>query len=127
MWSRDCCWRTGRVANLRGVHRGLDTILEFLEPLGVSQVEAADRMTIPFQRLNAIVKGRRAVSADTALLLEALGRADLAYAAGQVGPLARVEGARASTEGPTAAQVRIVRNRRSRRVHEPLAEIVRQP
>jgi addiction module HigA family antidote len=45
---------------------------EFLEPLGVSQVEAARRMHIPFQRLNAIVKGRRAVSADTALLLEAL-------------------------------------------------------
>jgi len=45
---------------------------EFLESLGVSQVEAATRMNIPFQRLNAIVKGRRAVSADTALLLEAL-------------------------------------------------------
>jgi addiction module HigA family antidote len=45
---------------------------EFLEPLGVSQVEAANRMNIPFQRLNAIVKGRRRVSADTALLLEAL-------------------------------------------------------
>ncbi len=45
---------------------------EFLEPLGVSQVEAATRMKIPFQRLNAIVKARRAVSADTALLLEAL-------------------------------------------------------
>jgi addiction module HigA family antidote len=49
---------------------------EFLEPLGVSQVEAAKRMNIPFQRLNAIVKGRRAVSADTALLLEALTRWD---------------------------------------------------
>ena len=45
---------------------------EFLEPLGVSQVEAANRMNIPFQRLNAIVRGRRGVSADTALLLEAL-------------------------------------------------------
>jgi len=45
---------------------------EFLEPLGASQVEAANRMNIPFQRLNAIVKGRRSVSADTALLLEAL-------------------------------------------------------
>jgi addiction module HigA family antidote len=45
---------------------------EFLEPLGVSQVEAARPMHIPFQRLNAIVKGRRAVSADTALLFEAL-------------------------------------------------------
>jgi antitoxin HigA-1 len=29
-------------------------------------------MNIPFQRLNAIVKGRRGVSAGTALLLEAL-------------------------------------------------------
>jgi len=45
---------------------------EFLEPLRVSQVEAANRMEIPFQRLNAIVRGRRGVSADTALLLEAL-------------------------------------------------------
>jgi addiction module HigA family antidote len=50
--------------------------LVFLEPLGASQVEAARRMNIPFQRLNAIVKGRRAVSADTALLLEALTRWD---------------------------------------------------
>ena len=53
-------------------HPGEMLLREFLEPLGVSQVEAANRMNIPFQRLNAIVKGRRAVSADTALLLEAL-------------------------------------------------------
>jgi addiction module HigA family antidote len=39
-------------------------------------VEAAERMNIPFQRLNAIVRGRRSVSADTALLLEALTRWD---------------------------------------------------
>ena len=53
-------------------HPGEMLLTEFLEPLGVSQVEAASRMNIPFQRLNAIVKGRRGVSADTALLLEAL-------------------------------------------------------
>ena len=53
-------------------HPGEMLLKEFLEPLGVSQVDAASRMNIPFQRLNAIVKGRRAVSADTALLLEAL-------------------------------------------------------
>ena len=47
-------------------------LTEFLEPLGVSQVEAADRIKNPNQRLNAIVKKRRSVSADTALLLEAL-------------------------------------------------------
>ncbi len=53
-------------------HPGEMLLKEFLEPLGVSQVEAAERMQVPFQRLNGIVKGRRAVSADTALLLEAL-------------------------------------------------------
>jgi len=53
-------------------HPGEMLLKEFLEPLGVSQVEAATRMSIPFQRLNGIVNGRRAVSADTALLLEAL-------------------------------------------------------
>src|SRR5580765_1336773 len=53
-------------------HPGEMLLKEFLEPLGVSQAEAAARMSIPFQRLNGIVKGRRAVSADTALLLDAL-------------------------------------------------------
>lgn len=53
-------------------HPGEMFLKEFLEPLGVSQVEAAERMGVPFQRLNSIVRGRRAVSADTALLLEAL-------------------------------------------------------
>ena len=49
---------------------------EFLEPLGISQVAAAARMNMSFQRLNAIVNGRRAVSAETALTLEALTRWD---------------------------------------------------
>jgi addiction module HigA family antidote len=57
-------------------HLGEMLLREFLDPLGVSQAEAARRMNIPFQRLNAIIKGRRAVSADTALLLEALTRWD---------------------------------------------------
>ena len=53
-------------------HPGEMLLKEFLERFGVSQAEAAARMRIPFQRLNGIVKGRRAVSADTALLLDAL-------------------------------------------------------
>lgn len=57
-------------------HPGEMLLKEFLEPLGVSQVDAAARMNIPFQRLNAIVKGRRSVSVDTALLLEGLTRWD---------------------------------------------------
>jgi antitoxin HigA-1 len=59
-------------ANRPPTHPGEMLLKEFLEPLGVSQVEAARRMRIPFQRLNAIVKARRGVSADTALLFEAL-------------------------------------------------------
>ena len=57
-------------------HPGEMLVKEFLEPLGVSQAEAAQRMGVPFQRLNAIVRRRRGVSADTALLLEALTRWD---------------------------------------------------
>lgn len=50
-------------------HPGEMLLKEFLEPLGISQADAAERMNIPYQRLNAIVNGRRAVSASTALLL----------------------------------------------------------
>src|SRR5579859_768147 len=57
-------------------HPGEMLLKEFLEPLGISQAEAAKRMRVPFQRLNGIVRGRRGVSADTALLLEALTRWD---------------------------------------------------
>ena len=53
-------------------HPGEMLLKEFLEPAGITQLEAAARMAVPFQRLNGIVRGRRSVSADTALLLEAL-------------------------------------------------------
>ncbi len=53
-------------------HPGEMLLKEFLEPLRVSQVEAAERMGVPFQRLNGVINGRRAVTADTALRLEAL-------------------------------------------------------
>src|SRR5689334_14002722 len=42
---------------------------EFLRPAGLTQVEAARRMAIPLNRLNEIIRGRRAVSADTAIRL----------------------------------------------------------
>jgi len=57
-------------------HRGEMLLKEFLEPRGVSHVDAAKRMNISFRRLNAIVSGRRGVSAETALLFEALTRWD---------------------------------------------------
>jgi addiction module HigA family antidote len=42
---------------------------EFLEPLGLGQVEAARQLGISLNRLNEIVLGKRGISADTALRL----------------------------------------------------------
>lgn len=42
---------------------------EFLHPLGVSQSAFAVRLGVSFPRLNEIVRGRRAVTPDTALRL----------------------------------------------------------
>ena len=45
---------------------------EFLAPAGLTQVEAARRIGVPLNRLNEIVRGRRAITADTAIRLAAL-------------------------------------------------------
>jgi antitoxin HigA-1 len=45
---------------------------EFLTPAGLTQVEAARSMAVPLNRLNEIVRGRRAISADTAIRLAEL-------------------------------------------------------
>lgn len=42
---------------------------EFLEPMGMSQVELADKMNIPIQRINTVINGKRSVTAETAVLL----------------------------------------------------------
>lgn len=42
---------------------------EFLRPAGITQVELAARMAVPIQRVNGIIAGRRAVTAETAILL----------------------------------------------------------
>jgi antitoxin HigA-1 len=42
---------------------------EYLKPLGVGQVAAARRLGISLNRLNEIVLGKRAITADTALRL----------------------------------------------------------
>jgi addiction module HigA family antidote len=52
-------------------HPGEMLLEEFLKPLGVSQVEFADRIGVPVQRVNEIVKGKRGVTPDTALRFEA--------------------------------------------------------
>lgn len=42
---------------------------EFLKPSGMTQRELARRMGVPLQRVNEIVRGKRGISADTAILL----------------------------------------------------------
>lgn len=42
---------------------------EFLKPLGISQRELARALGIPYQRVNEIVRGKRAITPDTALRL----------------------------------------------------------
>ena len=42
---------------------------DFLDPMGLSQSEVAKAIGISFQRLNAVVKNRRAVTPSTALRL----------------------------------------------------------
>lgn len=40
---------------------------EFLEPLELKQSELAERTGLPASRINAIVKGRRSITAETAI------------------------------------------------------------
>jgi antitoxin HigA-1 len=49
-------------------HPGEILALEFLEPLGISQVEFARDIGVPIQRVNTIVNGKRGITAETALL-----------------------------------------------------------
>lgn len=42
---------------------------EFLKPAGMTQVALAAKMGVPIQRVNGIISGRRAVTAETAILL----------------------------------------------------------
>ena len=53
-------------------HPGEMLLEEFLRPLGMTQSEAARRMEIPLNRLNEVVRGRRGITADTALRLAKL-------------------------------------------------------
>ena len=54
------------------VHPGEVLLEEFLEPLGLTQSELAERLDIPFQRVNLIVNERRSITPDTALRLAKL-------------------------------------------------------
>jgi antitoxin HigA-1 len=50
-------------------HPGEMLLEEFLKPLGISQVDFAERLGVSFPRLNEIIKKKRGVTPDTALRL----------------------------------------------------------
>lgn len=56
----------------RPTHPGEILRKEFLEPLGLSQREAAERLGVSYVRFNELVNGRRGVTPDTALRLARL-------------------------------------------------------
>lgn len=51
------------------VHPGEILMEEFLEPMGISQYKLAKNINVPPRRINEIVHGKRAITADTALRL----------------------------------------------------------
>lgn len=51
------------------VHPGEILFEEFLTPMGISQYRLAKEVSVPPRRINEIVRGLRAVSADSALRL----------------------------------------------------------
>ncbi|MGQ0663549.1 MAG: HigA family addiction module antitoxin [Pseudomonadota bacterium] len=54
---------------LAPVHPGRILLLDFLEPMGISQYRLAKSIRVPQPRIGEIVHGKRAVTADTALRL----------------------------------------------------------
>ena len=51
------------------VHPGEILLEEFLQPMGISQYRLAKDIGVPNMRINKIVRGKRGISADTALRL----------------------------------------------------------
>ena len=54
---------------LAPIHPGEVLLEEFLVPLGLTQYRLAKELKVPARRINQIVHGTRAVTADTALRL----------------------------------------------------------
>jgi addiction module HigA family antidote len=54
---------------LAPLHPGEILLEDFLKPLGLSQYRLAKGLSVPPRRINEIVLGKRAITADTALRL----------------------------------------------------------
>ncbi len=51
------------------IHPGEILMLEYIEPLGITQHRVAVAIGVPPRRINEIVHGKRGITADTALRL----------------------------------------------------------
>jgi addiction module HigA family antidote len=51
------------------IHPGEVLLEDFLRPFGLSRYRLAKEISVPSRRINEIVRGSRAISADTALRL----------------------------------------------------------
>jgi addiction module HigA family antidote len=54
---------------IKPIHPGEILLEEFLKPLGISQYRLSRSISVPPRRINEIVHGKRAITADTALRL----------------------------------------------------------
>ncbi len=54
---------------MRPIHPGEILLEEFIKPFGISQYKVAKDINVPARRINEIVHGDRAITADTALRL----------------------------------------------------------
>ncbi|MGH8654461.1 MAG: HigA family addiction module antitoxin [Gammaproteobacteria bacterium] len=57
------------MVKLSNIHPGEVVLEEFLKPKGISQNRIAREIGVPPRRINEIVQGKRAITADTALRL----------------------------------------------------------
>jgi addiction module HigA family antidote len=68
------------MADFARTHPGEILMTEFLEPMGITQYRIAKAIDVPARRINEIVHGKRAITADTALRLSrALGLSDMFF------------------------------------------------
>ncbi len=58
-----------KTKKIASIHPGEILLEEFMKPLGISQYRLAKDINVPARRINEIVHGNRAITADTALRL----------------------------------------------------------
>ena len=64
---------------LKPIHPGEILLTEFLEPLKMSQTHLSKEIGVPPRRINEIVLGKRAITADTAIRLGLFFRTSAAF------------------------------------------------